>query len=305
LQTDRASVSRAEQIARTIAMVPPFGLLLIILRTRARLYGPIDVLITASTGDRFRCRPPDFIQMYLWLFGMWEPDLTAFIAERLSDGDGFVDVGANIGYFSALAVRRVGRSGRVVAIEASPAVFALLGETIGLNGIGESLRAVNKAAAGKPGAIAVYAGPDHNIGLTTTVQGRGFEEQAFVEALPLDDLLTSDELRTARLIKIDVEGGEADVLAGMKRILARCRKDAEILIEVSPLWWADDTKRPIDILQPIFDAGFHAYEMDNNYWPWRYMWPRRVERPVRCTKDLTRRVKRLDLVMSRRNVDRL
>ena len=305
LQTDRASVSRAEQIARTIAMVPPFGLLLIILRTRARLYGPIDVLVTASTGDRFRCRPPDFIQMYLWLFGMWEPDLTAFIAERLSDGDGFVDVGANIGYFSALAVRRVGPSGRVLAIEASPAVFALLGETIGLNGIGGSLRAVNKAAAGKPGAIAVYAGPDHNIGLTTTVQARGFEEQAFVEALPLDDLLTSDELRAARLIKIDVEGGEADVLAGMKRILATCRKDAEILIEVSPLWWADDTKRPIDILQPLFDAGFHAYEMDNNYWPWRYMWPRCVERPVRCTKDLTRRVKRLDLVMSRRNVDRL
>jgi FkbM family methyltransferase len=305
LQTDRASVSRPEQILRMIAMVPPFGLLLIILRARARLYGPIDVFATASTGDRFHCRPPDFIQMYLWLFGVWEPDLTAFISERLRQGDCFIDVGANIGYFSALAARRLGPAGRVLSIEASPVVFASLAETIRLNELGEVVRSLNKAAAAVRGSITVYAGPDHNIGLTTTVQTRGFLQQGVIYALPLDDLLTRDEARAARLVKIDVEGGEVEVLAGMRRFLAECRDDAEILVEVSPLWWADATKRPIDVLQPLFDAGFHAYEMDNNYWPWRYMWPRCVRRPTRCTRDLTKRVKRLDLVMSRRDTDEL
>lgn len=305
LQTDRESVSRPEQILRMIAMVPPFGLLLVILRARARLYGPIDAFVTASTGDHFHCRPPDFIQMYLWLFDVWEPDLTAFISERLRDGDGFIDVGANIGYFTALAARRVGPTGRVLAVEASPAVFASLAETIRLNELGEGVRPLNKAAAAKRGSITVYAGPDHNIGLTTTVQTRGFEQQGLVEALPLDDLLTRDELRAARLVKIDVEGAEDEVLAGMGGFLTACRNDAEILVEVSPLWWADETKRPIDLLQPLFDAGFHAYEMDNNYWPWRYMWPRCVRRPTRCKRDLTKRVKRLDLVLSRRDSDEL
>jgi len=305
LQTERANVSRPEQILRMIVMVPPFGLLLVILRARARLYGPIDVFVTSSTGDRFHCRPPDFIQMYLWLFDVWEPDLTAFISERLSDGDGFVDVGANIGYFSALAARRVGPTGRVLAVEASPAVFASLAETIRLNGLGEAIRPLNKAAAATHESIAVYAGPGHNIGLTTTVQTRGFEQQALVEALPLDDLLTREELRAARLVKIDVEGAEDGVLAGMRGFLAECREDAEILVEISPLWWADATKRPIDVLQPLFDAGFHAYEMDNNYWPWRYMWPSCIRRPVRCKRDLTKRVKRIDLVLSRRDSEEL
>jgi FkbM family methyltransferase len=286
-------------------MVPPFGLLLVILRARARLFGPIDVSVTASSGDHFRCRPPDFIQMYLWLFDVWEPDLTAFISDRLSAGDGFIDVGANIGYFSALAARRVGPTGKVLAVEASPAVFASLSETTRLNDIDKTVRRENKAAAASRGAITVYAGPDHNIGLTTTVEARGFARQDVVEALPLDDLLTQDEVRAARLVKIDVEGAEDGVIAGMQGFIAASRDDAEILIELSPLWWSDDTKRPIDVLQRLFEAGFHAYEMDNNYWPWRYMWPRCVARPRRCTRDLTKRVKRLDLVMSRRNTDEL
>ena len=305
LRTEREHVSRPEQFFRRVAMVPPFGVLLVILRARAWMYGPVEFSVVAATGDRFRCLPPDFIQMYLWLFDIWEPDLTAFIVSRLAEGDTFIDVGANIGYFSALAARCVGPSGGVLAVEASPSAFASLSETISVNGYAGVVRSVNKAAAATRGVLTVYRGPSHNIGLTTTVQTRGFEEQGVVEALPLDDLMTRDELQHARLVKIDVEGGEDAVLAGMSAFLSQCRNDAEILIELSPLWWTDDSKHPIDVLQPLFDAGFHAYEMDNNYWPWRYMWPRCVRRPWRCTRDLTRRVKRLDLVMSRRDAEQL
>jgi FkbM family methyltransferase len=169
----------------------------------------------------------------------------------------------------------------------------------------ETVRCVNKAAAAEPGAIELFAGPDHNVGLTTTVSSRGFQLQGVVEALPLDDLLSTDEIRTARLVKIDVEGAEPQVLQGMSAFLETCREDAEILIELSPSWWSDATKRPIDVLQPLFDAGLHAYEMENNYWPWRYLWPRYVRRPRRCQRDLTRRVDRLDLVMSRQDTSEL
>jgi FkbM family methyltransferase len=301
LRTDRDTLTPIAQLLRGAAMVPPFGMLLIILRIRAWLYGPIEVVVTASTGDRFRCRPPDLIQMYLWLFDIWEPDLTSFIRERLRPGDGFIDVGANIGYFSALAARQVAETGKVVAIEASPAVFASLAETVCVNNRAQTVRCVNKAAAAAPGEIELYAGPDHNIGLTTTVKSRGLESQGVVEALPLDDLLTSDEVRIARLVKIDVEGAEDEVLQGMHTFLEKSRNDVEILIELSPTWWRNETARPIDVLQPFFDAGMHAYEMENNYWPWRYLWPRYVRRPRRCVRDLTQRVHRLDLVMSRRD----
>ena len=35
-----------------------------------------------ADGDTFQCRPPDLVQLYVWLFGVWEPDLTEFIRGR-------------------------------------------------------------------------------------------------------------------------------------------------------------------------------------------------------------------------------
>ena len=54
----------------------------------------------------------DLIQRHIFYFGVWEPNLTGFLTTRLNRGDVFVDVGANIGYFSLLASRLVGRRGK-------------------------------------------------------------------------------------------------------------------------------------------------------------------------------------------------
>jgi FkbM family methyltransferase len=303
LQSNHPSMGRVEKVLRGTLLVPVFGLLLVMLHLRARLAGPVEVLAVTRSGERFRCRPPDLVQMYLWLFGLWEPDLTTFIEDRLRDGDGFIDVGANIGYFSAVAARLVGARGAVVAIEASLAVFAALRETMELNGHHENVRCINRAAGDRVGTIAVYSGPSHNIGLTTTVPSRGFREEAIVDVLPLDQLLLPAEIRSARVVKIDVEGGEDRVLAGMQEFLDRCRSDVEILIELSPQWWTDSAHNPLDALKPFRDKGFQVYEMDNSYWPWRYLWPRTVRHPRRCQRDLTKRPRRLDIVLSRRDVE--
>jgi FkbM family methyltransferase len=286
-------------------MLPAFVPLLIMLRIAAWLRITMEVKCQTSAGNRFMCRLPDLIQLYLWLFDIWEPDLTEFIQRRLAPGDGFIDVGANIGYFTALAARRVGRDGDVIAIEASPNIFARLSQTLAMNADCQGVRSINKAAAATTGAIDMFAGPEHNIGLTTTVRRRGMARHATIEAMPLDDLLEPAEVRRARLIKIDVEGGEDAVLAGMSAILRDGRPDLEVLVELSPLWWSDPGKRPIDVLRPLLDQGFHIYEIDNDYWPWRYLWPGCARRPRRCQRDLTQRVKRLDLVFSREDTDDL
>lgn len=301
LQTDDTAVSPVEKVVRSSLMVPVFSILLVALRIRARLFGPLDLVAMTRTGDRFRCHPPDFIQLYLWLFGVWEPDLTRFIGERLRPGDTFIDVGANIGVFSVLAAKHVGGDGTVVAIEASPPVFTALEDSLALNGHCTNVRCVNAAVGAARGTAVVYSGPDKNTGLTTTVASRGFAEHGVVESWPLDDLLTPDEMRTTRMVKIDVEGAEESVIGGMGRLLEVCPKDVTILIELSPHWWPDQSRRPTDVLKPLLDAGFCPYEMDNNYWPWRYLWPRVVRRPRRCRRDLDVHHARLDLIMARRS----
>lgn len=304
LQGRDPDVGAASRLCRAILAVPAISLLVLLFRLAAAFGVRISATVAVEGGLRFVCHPPDLIQLYLWLFGVWEPDLTQFIKTRLRPGDGFIDVGANIGYCSTVASRRVGESGRVVAIEASPEVFRSLLETIELNQAG-NIRAVNAAAAAKAQTIQVFAGPAHNTGLTTTEPSRGLRPQASIEARPLDDLLDASEIQTARLVKIDVEGGEPSVLAGMPRFLRSCRRDVEILIELSPNWWSDRALTPQQVLQPFVDAGFNVYRMDNNYWPWRYLWPNAIRPCRRVREPLTDRVDRIDIVLSRVDADSL
>ena len=70
----------------------------------------------------------------LYYFGLWEPNLSAWIESRLSPGDVFIDVGANMATHSA---RREPRRpiGAVVAVEAMPAIFQHLGSHVSANGL--------------------------------------------------------------------------------------------------------------------------------------------------------------------------
>jgi len=304
LQTSKTRVSRIEKFARCAAVFPVFSLLVLILRVRVLLgKPPMDVIIRTSDGFVFHCRPPDLIQMYLWLFGVWEPELTDFISAGLKSGDGFLDVGANVGYFSVLAARSVGHDGRVIAVEPSPNVFALLEETIRLNAPECAVQCINAAAARDVGSLAVYAGPSHNVGLTTTVAERGFELEGVVASAPLDTLVPPEDRAQLRMIKIDVEGREPDVLQGMSDVVRGSRDDLEILVELSPNWWSDPALTVPDLLQPFIAAGFNVYEIRNSYWPWRYLWPRSVPRPRRRRSRLPRRADRLDLILSRRDAE--
>ncbi len=296
LVTRRQRVSRLEKILRGTVLVPIFGSMLVALRLWARFRGPLETKATTQFGARFTCRLPDLIQTYLYLFGVWEPDITAFISRRLAPGRTFIDVGANIGYHTLLA--SLGGQSPVVAIEASPKIFRMLQDQVRVNGVG-SVRMVNAAVSDHQGICRIYGGPLRNIGLSTTVRRRGFGPEAEVASAPLGDLLEPQEMSTAQLVKIDVEGGEDAVLRGMSACLEACPDDVEILVELSPRWWSDRRQTPMDVLRPLLDAGFHVYRIDNNLWPWRYLWPNDVRPPVRVAEPLTRRVKRLDLVLSR------
>lgn len=306
LSSPRVRVGAMGRLLRAALLVGPFSIVYALLKMRLSLTGrPVELEQAARFGARFNCRLPDLVQMYVYLFGVWEPDVSAYITRNLEPGDTFIDVGANIGYDALLAASRLNGTGRVVAIEASPAIFGALRETLTLNGNPTNVRAVNQAAADVPGAVTIYRGPAHNIGLSTTVESRGLQPEAQVAAAPLADLLEPQEIRGARLLKIDVEGAEDLVLRGMSGFLRACSDDVEILLELSPSWWGDQTQTAPQVLKPLLDAGFHAYRIDNNLWPWRYLWPNDVGRPKRMRQFPAKRVKRIDLVLSRRDQEEL
>ena len=306
LSTDKEHVGVAERWVRALLVVLPVNVMAVLLWIRAALWAPLAVDGTTEDGIRVRCRLPDVIQMYIYLFGTWEPDLAAFLRRRLRPGDTFVDVGANIGCVSALASRLVGPRGTVVAIEPSPAAIDALQETLTNNDL-TNVRLVAAAVSDHDHELPLFAGRSQNVGQTATVAHGRLREQGRVRAAPLGSLVTGEELATTRLIKIDVEGAEDRVLAGMLASVDAFAADTELVVELSPKWWSDPQLRPIDVLRPFLDRGFHVYLLPNDYAPWRYLWPRDVGAPQRLRDfaALERRVARLDIVLSRSDADAL
>jgi FkbM family methyltransferase len=207
----------------------------------------------------------DLIQRYLYLFGVWEPRMTQWLTRRLRSGDTFVDVGANIGYFSVLASKLVGPEGHVVAIEASETFNNRVRQNAQLNGC-DNIRFAHAAVYGKHQTLTFILSSNNNMRADSIVPWDGPVESQFeIEAQPLPEILDADEIAKARVIKVDVEGAEGSVVRGMAPLLDQLRPDAEITVEVTPERMEELGDSVEELLDTMGEHGFHVYWLANEY----------------------------------------
>ena len=210
------------------------------------------------TGDS-----SDMLSRYVYYFGLWEPGVTQLIKQRLRPGDTFVDVGANTGWYTLLAAHSVGTTGRVVAIEASPSNFLRLQENVSNNRL-NNVRLVNEAVWSSESLLPLFQGPPSHSGVSTVLPSfakrKRCELAGQVYARRLPDLLSPDEIATLRVLKIDVEGSEREVLLGMEPMLDSVPRDLEIFLEVNPAEYD-----PAEFLRPLRKRGFRFWIMPNQY----------------------------------------
>jgi FkbM family methyltransferase len=203
-------------------------------------------------GAIVRCNARDFVQRRIRFFEIFEHNLTYYTMERLREGDVYLDIGANIGYFSLLASRCVGNSGEVISVEADPVTFTGLMKNLELNGC-RNVSARNIAATETACKIGITRGDPYNSGCNAITVGTGAEN---VEGLPFRDIVGED-IGRVRFIKIDIEGSEAPILSAILEVLPDLPDDLIVASEVSPAS-ADQVAR-------FTDAGFRAYAMQNIY----------------------------------------
>lgn len=151
--------------------------------------------------------------------GTYEAPVQQALVENAGAGDVVYDIGANIGYFTLLAARRVGSAGAVYAFEPVPENAAAIRRSAGLNGFA-TVEVIDKAVGDRSGSAELHlarhiggamlasvgAPPDHSGSLR-------------VDLISIDDLARTGRLRPPNLIKIDVEGAEIDVLRGLTETL--------------------------------------------------------------------------------------
>ncbi|MFG2720687.1 FkbM family methyltransferase [Streptomyces sp. NPDC048416] len=255
------------------------------------------------SGARFAVDTQDLIQRYLYLFGVWEPHMTHWLRRRLRPGDTFIDVGANIGVFSVLASRLVGGTGHVVAIEASPAFHRRLLQNADLNHC-DNIRALNAAVSDERRTLTFVLASSDNMGANSIVPYDGPAESVFeMEAAPLSDILEPDEVATARVIKIDVEGAEGGAVRGLAPVLGDLRPDVEIAIEVTPERMAQLGDSADELLDTLRAHGFHPYRLPTEYAPGSY--PRAIQHPVAPVRWRQPITGETELIFSRRDAETL
>ena len=180
----------------------------------------------------------------LWL-GSYEPMKMAVAAELTSPGAIVFDIGANVGIYTLLFSARSGRSGRVVAFEPSPRNVAYLKQHLALNDA-SNVEVVEAAVSDAVGRSSFDSAGN-------SCAGRLHSDGDFlVRTTTIDQFVASSGLKPS-LLKVDVEGGEADVLRGAAITLANARP--EILLATH----APDIKRMcIDLLT---ESGYQVDEL--------------------------------------------
>jgi len=152
-----------------------------------------------------------------------ERPVVADLLERIESDDTFLDVGANIGIYSCLVGRKLD-DGTVIAVEPHPENAARLAENLSMNDI-DSL--VVRKALGSENGRGVLASPDNPVAgsgthtlLTEQDVSTSTDQSLSTSVVTGDSLVASDERPQPTVIKIDVEGTEADVLDGMEEVLS-------------------------------------------------------------------------------------
>jgi FkbM family methyltransferase len=224
------------------------------------IFQKTDIVLTARlhTGDKLRVDLASSVGRSIWFRHCYGRDVERVIRSILMKGDVFIDIGANVGYFSVIAARLVGDKGKVYSLEAIPKIYDLLTETIVINDM-NNIYPFNNAVYSentklrfcnmKDSAFS-HISKDDNI----------TESPIDVDSITLDSLIK--EFGTVNAMKIDVEGAEMDVLLGGNKLIDRCRP--KIVMEVQDWSLQRFGYCSKDVLGLLRNTGYKVYDLKYN-----------------------------------------
>ncbi len=202
---------------------------------------------------------PNRIKM---LTGRYEVAETNLMRRFLRPGQTIIDVGANVGYLTRFFARSTGARGRVCAFEPNSIIFPLLEKNV--SGF-RQVSLYNVALSSSDDRLPLFfAGHDHSVGSfakeypATHVfyQGSGRLNSAVSELVAGDNFMKKIDVRRIDILKIDVEGWELNVLAGLEQTISASRQ-LTIFCEFNPTAQACAGRGKTELLDWFLDRQFN------------------------------------------------
>lgn len=185
--------------------------------------------------------------------GTYEKEISQYVKSSLKPGDTFIDIGANSGYYSLLASIIVGDDGMVLAFEPYPETFNRLIKNLNLNGT-DNVRAYNMALSSYDGKGMLNVSRSSD-GLNSMKAIPLIKYSVEIEVRKLDTVL--EFKKDVKMIKIDAEGSELDIIKGASRIIAES-KDLKIIFEIN-----NKSQESQSIIDKLSTLGFSSFTLAN------------------------------------------
>lgn len=209
-------------------------------------------------GFRMWLTPYEHQQQQLLWYGAYDAHITRYLLKNLKGGDTFLDIGANIGYYSLVA-GTIDPGVRVIAIEPVRSNFEKLKTHLEKNGITLG-SAYHYAAGSTTGQVTIFHSGPANEGMSALhppEDHTGTREP--VEMIVLDSWEVTRSLPRIDLIKIDTEGNEKEVLRGMKELIRKHRP--RIILECNPETLARFGETSSALLKECEELGYTALNL--------------------------------------------
>jgi FkbM family methyltransferase len=236
-------------------------------------YLPVPLRLKISATKEIRLWWSEFVPFFNEHRGFldyWADDENdlRFLWKILEPGMVFMDIGAYKGIYSLVAGKKLRRSGLVIAFEPSPREYRRLCMNLRLNRM-SSTRAemlALGATAKQTTFFQVSSGDTARNGLRAPAISDPVTKIS-VEAISLDQYVARHPMERLDVIKIDVEGGEIDVLAGAAGVLAKFRPIliCEVL-DAATMVWGYDARQIISTLQNL-DYDWFEFTADGSTMP--------------------------------------
>lgn len=208
---------------------------------------------------------------HILLDGFWEMWITKVFAKTIKEGMTVVEIGANFGYYTLLAASLIGPTGKIYAFEANSEISEILLQSIAVNGFLDRVIVIKKVVSDKSGRIKfhklrrLHGGSsisDISEGIFKFQKYKDHVETMDVEAVSLDDYFAGNNLKIDA-IKIDVEGSEALIFKGMKKLLQE-NPHVTIICEFTPDLISGTGENPKQFLEEIMTHGFKLRIIDTD-----------------------------------------